>query len=157
MFFNKLVTLSVSQSSVCCWQKAALLDQGNAAWSILKEPPGNGQHWISAVTEGKFLPKENYWVGQKVHSGLSVPSSGEPQWNFWPNPTKLCIRSEGNHLSLLLGPTPSRSRGRRGAGKGEVESKERKKTHYLLPPKLALFSLLVPEPQARPQMGRNKC
>lgn len=42
IFFNKLVNLSVSQSSVSCWQKGALLCQGNAVWSVLKEPLGNG-------------------------------------------------------------------------------------------------------------------
>lgn len=44
IFFNKLVNLSVSQSSMSCWQKGALLCQGNAVWSVLKEPLGNGQH-----------------------------------------------------------------------------------------------------------------
>ena len=44
IFFNKLVNLSVSQSSMSCWQKGALLCQGNAVWSVLKEPLGNSQH-----------------------------------------------------------------------------------------------------------------
>ena len=50
-----------------------------------------------------------------------------------------------------------------GQGAGEGQEKEKwsqkreRKDMYLLPPKLALFSLLVPKPQARPQMGRNTC
>ena len=25
-----------------------------------------------------------YWLGQKVHSGFSIPSMEKPKWNFWP-------------------------------------------------------------------------
>lgn len=75
---------------------------------------------------------------------------------FLANPTKLCIQSEGNHLSLLLGPTPSRSRGEERGRKRGSGVRERKDM-YLLPPMPAPFSLVVPKPQARPQMGGNKC
>lgn len=53
---------------------------------------------------------------------------------FLANPTKLCIQSEGNHLSLLLGPTPSRSRGEergRKRGSGVKREKEKTCTFYL--------------------------